>query len=165
MSDRKYVAIYTDGACIGNPGPGGYGTVLIYKGHRRELSGGYRLTTNNRMEMLAAIVALEALKESCHVTIHTDSEYLANAVEKGWARRWKANGWRRNKKEKALNPDLWERLISLCDGHEVEFKWIRGHAGDIENERCDSLAIQAAQQSTLTVDQGYEASKTDNGLT
>ena len=165
MSDRKYVAIYTDGACIGNPGPGGYGTVLIYKGRRRELSRGYRLTTNNRMEMLAAIVALEALKESCRVTIHTDSEYLANAVEKGWARRWKANGWRRNKKEKALNPDLWERLITLCDSHEVEFKWIRGHAGDIENERCDSLAIQAAQQSTLIVDEGYEASKTDNGLT
>ena len=115
--------------------------------------------------MLAAIVALEALKESCRVTIHTDSEYLANAVEKGWARRWKANGWRRNKKEKALNPDLWERLITLCDGHEVEFKWIRGHAGDIDNERCDSLAIQAARQSTLIVDEGYEASKTDNGLT
>jgi len=165
LSDRKYVTIYTDGACIGNPGPGGYGTVLMYKGRRRELSGGYRLTTNNRMEMLAAIVALEALKESCRVTIHTDSEYLANAVEKGWARRWKANGWRRNKKEKALNPDLWERLITLCDSHEVEFKWIRGHAGDIENERCDSLAIQAAQQSTLIVDEGYEASKTDNGLT
>ena len=165
MSDRKYVAIYTDGACIGNPGPGGYGTVLIYKGRRRELSRGYRLTTNNRMEMLAAIVALEALKESCRVTIHTDSEYLANAVEKGWARRWKANGWRRNKKDKALNPDLWERLITLCDGHEVEFKWIRGHAGDTENERCDSLAIEAARQSTLIVDEGYEASKTDNGLT
>jgi len=165
LSDSKYVTIYTDGACIGNPGPGGYGTVLIYKGHRRELSGGYRLTTNNRMEMLAAIVALEALKEDCRVTIHTDSEYLANAVEKGWARRWKTNGWRRNKKEKALNPDLWERLITLCDSHEVEFKWIRGHAGDIENERCDSLAIQAAQQSTLIVDEGYEASKTENGLT
>jgi ribonuclease HI len=159
------VTIYTDGACIGNPGPGGYGTVLIYKGRRRELSRGYRLTTNNRMEMLAAIVALEALKESCRVTIHTDSEYLANAVEKGWALRWKANGWRRNKKEKALNPDLWERLITLCDGHEVEFKWIRGHAGDTENERCDSLAIEAARQSTLIVDEGYEASKTDNGLT
>ena len=165
MSGSKCVTIYTDGACIGNPGRGGYGTVLIYKGRRRELSRGYRLTTNNRMEMLAAIVALEALKESCRVTIHTDSEYLANAVEKGWARRWKANGWRRNKKEKALNPDLWERLITLCDSHEVEFKWIRGHAGNIENERCDSLAIQAAQQSTLIVDEGYEASKTDNGLT
>jgi len=165
LSDRKYVTIYTDGACIGNPGPGGYGTVLIYKGRRRELSRGYRLTTNNRMEMLAAIVALEALKESCRVTIHTDSEYLANAAEKGWARRWKANGWRRNKKDKALNPDLWERLITLCDGHEVEFKWIRGHAGDTENERCDSLAIEAARQSTLIVDEGYEASKTDNGLT
>jgi len=159
LSDSKFVRIYTDGACIGNPGPGGYGTVLIYEGYRRELSGGYRLTTNNRMEMLAAIVALEALKESCRVTIHTDSEYLANAVEKGWARRWKANGWRRNKKEKALNPDLWERLITLCDGHEVEFKWIRGHAGDIENERCDTLANQAAQLSTLIIDEGYEASR------
>ena len=159
MPDRRYVAVYTDGACIGNPGPGGYGAVLIYRGGRRELSGGFRLTTNNRMEMLGAIVALEALKESCRVTIHTDSEYLANAVEKGWARRWRANGWRRNKKEKALNPDLWERLITLCDGHEVEFKWIRGHAGDIENERCDTLANQAAQLSTLIIDEGYEASR------
>ena len=159
MSDSKFVRIYTDGACIGNPGPGGYGAVLIYEGRRRELSGGFRLTTNNRMEMLAAIVALEALKESCRVMIHTDSQYLANAVEKGWARRWRANGWRRNKKDEALNPDLWERLIALCDGHEVEFKWIRGHAGDIENERCDTLANQAAQLSTLIIDEGYEASR------
>ena len=164
MSGLKHVTIYTDGACIGNPGPGGYGAVLICKGRRRELTCGYRLTTNNRMEMLAAIVALEALKESCRVAIHTDSQYLANAVEKGWARGWKANGWRRNKREKALNPDLWERLLTLCDSHEVEFKWVRGHAGDIENERCDSLATNAAQQSPLMVDEGYEPSNRNNGL-
>ncbi len=157
MTDVKHVTIYTDGACIGNPGPGGYGTILMYKGRRRELSKGYRLTTNNRMEILAAIVGLEALTEKSRVTIYTDSQYLSNAVEKGWARKWKANGWKRNKKEKALNPDLWERLLHLCDFHEVDFKWVRGHAGNSENERCDQLATGASHQSTLMVDEEYEA--------
>ncbi len=157
MSGLKHVTIYTDGACIGNPGPGGYGVVLIFKASRRELSGGYRKTTNNRMEILAAINSLEALKEKCRVTIFADSEYLVNAIEKEWARRWQSNGWRRNKKEKALNPDLWERLLCLCDKHEVQFKWVRGHAGNRENERCDQLASAAARKPRLMVDEGYEA--------
>ena len=157
LSDLKHVTIYTDGACVGNPGPGGYGVVLIYKGRRRESSGGFRRTTNNRMEILAAIAGLEALRERCRVTIHSDSKYLVDAVEKGWARKWKANGWRRNRKEMALNPDLWERLLNLCDHHEVQFKWVRGHAGNTENERCDYLSIESARQPQLPADEGYEA--------
>ena len=152
------VSIYTDGACLGNPGPGGYGIVLLYGDHRRELAGGFRRTTNNRMEILAAIVGLEALKESCTVTLYSDSQYLVNAVELGWAKRWQANGWRRNKKAKALNPDLWDRLLQLCDRHDVEFRWVRGHAGNPANERCDRLATQAAQRPDLPVDMAYEAS-------
>ncbi len=153
---RKRVTIYTDGGCLGNPGPGGYGVVLLYNGHRKELSGGYRLTTNNRMELLAAIKGLEALKEPCAVTLYTDSRYLADAMRKGWAKRWQANGWRRNRKEKALNPDLWQRLLALCDRHEVEFVWVKGHAGVQENERCDALSQAAARQPDLPADPGYE---------
>ncbi len=155
--ELRRVTIYTDGACIGNPGPGGYGVVLLSGEHRKELSGGYRRTTNNRMEMLAAIVGLEALKERCHVTLYSDSQYLVNAVEKGWAKKWRANGWKRNKTEKALNPDLWDRLLGLCEYHVVKFRWIRGHAGNAENERCDQLATGAARQRGLPVDEGYEA--------
>ena len=127
----KRVVIYTDGACIGNPGPGGYGVVLLYGSHRKELSGGFRLTTNNRMEIMAAIVGLSALKTACSVTLYTDSQYLADTITKGWATRWRANGWRRNKKEKALNPDLWTELLDLCVVHDVEFVWVRGHAGNL----------------------------------
>ena len=108
------------------------------------------------MEILAAIAGLEALKEPCHVTLFSDSQYVVNAVRKGWARRWQANGWKRNKTEKALNPDLWERLLKLCDIHEVKFEWVRGHAGHIENERCDALATTAARGSNLSLDEGYE---------
>lgn len=156
MTEIKQVTVYTDGACIGNPGPGGYGVVLLYGKYRRELSCGYRKTTNNRMEILAALAGLEALKERCRVILYSDSEYLVKAVAQGWARKWQANGWRRNKKEKALNTDLWERLLPLCEFHQVEFKWVRGHAGDQENERCDKLAISAAQQPDLLVDETYE---------
>jgi ribonuclease HI len=155
MENVKYVTIYTDGACIGNPGPGGYGIVLLYQGHRRELSGGYRKTTNNRMEIMAAIVGLESLKEKCKVTLYSDSEYLVKAVSKGWVQRWQANGWKRNKREKALNPDLWERLLRLCEHHEVQFGWVKGHAGTPENIRCDELAMQAAQQPNSPADEGY----------
>lgn len=158
IKDLKKVIIYTDGACIGNPGPGGYGVVLLYGNHRKEMSGGFRLTTNNRMEIMAAIVGLSALKTKCAVTIYTDSQYLADAVMKGWVKRWRANDWMRNKKEKALNPDLWEKLLHLCEEHEVEFVWVRGHAGDPENERCDGLSMQAAQRKDLPPDVGYEAS-------
>jgi ribonuclease HI len=153
--NARHVIIYTDGACIGNPGPGGYGVILIYQGHRRELSGGYSKTTNNRMEIVAAIMGLEALKEKCRVTLYSDSEYLVNAMSQGWARRWRANGWKRNKREKALNTDLWERLLRLCEYHEVHFDWVKGHAGSQENIRCDELAMQAAQQPDLPADEGY----------
>ena len=157
MTQRTKVTIYTDGACIGNPGPGGYGVVLLFGEHRKELSGGYRRTTNNRMEILAAIVGLESLKEECRGTLYSDSQYVVNAVEKGWAWKWEANGWKRNKREEALNPDLWERLLRLCEYHDVEFRWVRGHAGNRENERCDQLATGAARQPNLLVDEGYEA--------
>jgi ribonuclease HI len=155
MRPKKHVTIYTDGSSLGNPGPGGYGVVLRYNEHVKELSGGFRHTTNNRMEILAAIKALEALSEPCRVTLHTDSQYLVNAITKGWARRWQRNGWMRNKKDAALNPDLWARLLPLCDKHQVDFVWVRGHAGDPDNERCDELAKAAAEGAHLPEDEGY----------
>ena len=151
------ITIYTDGACSGNPGPGGYGVVLLHDKQRRELSGGYRRTTNNRMEMLAAIVGLEALKRRSQVTVYSDSSYLVRAMEQGWATKWRANGWKRNKREMALNPDLWERLLDLCQDHDVEFKWVRGHSSNPENERCDRLATEAARRPGLPPDERYEA--------
>lgn len=135
------VTIYTDGACSGNPGPGGYGAILLYQGHELELSGGEAQTTNNRMELMGVITALRALKRPCAVQLYTDSQYVVNAVEKGWAKRWQANGWMRNKKEQALNPDLWQELLELLEVHQVRFHWVRGHAGDEYNERCDALAV------------------------
>jgi ribonuclease HI len=155
MSELKRVIIYTDGGCIGNPGPGGYGVVLLFGEHRKELSGGFRLTTNNRMELMAAIVGLEALKTPCAVTLYSDSKYLVDAMELGWAERWRLNGWRRNKSEKALNPDLWQRLLKACKKHEVRFQWVKGHAGNLENERCDYLANTAAMQKNLPEDENY----------
>jgi ribonuclease HI len=155
MEKVKHVTIYTDGACLGNPGPGGYGAILLYQGHKKELSGGYRNTTNNRMEIMAAIVGLEALKGKCKVMLYSDSEYLVKAVSRGWAQRWRAKGWKRSKREKAFNPDLWERLLQLCAYHEVQFSWVKGHAGTPENMRCDELAVQAAQRPGLPVDEGY----------
>lgn len=152
----KHVAIYTDGAASGNPGLGGYGVILEFQGKRKELSGGYRRTTNNRMELLAAVVGLEALKERCEVTLYTDSAYLVNALNEGWAQRWRAHGWMRNKNEPALNLDLWERLLRLCEQHEVHFVWVKGHAGHPENERCDQLAQEAARGINLPVDTAYE---------
>ena len=153
---KPQVTIYTDGACKGNPGPGGYGVILIAGKHRKELSGGYRRTTNNRMELLAAIVGLRTLKSPCTVTLHTDSKYVADALEKGWARKWRANGWMRTKTDRALNPDLWEELLALCERHRVRVVWVRGHAGHEENERCDELAVTAARQRNLPPDSGYE---------
>jgi ribonuclease HI len=155
MNSSRIVTIYTDGACLGNPGPGGYAAILIYQRHRRELSGGYRRTTNNRMEIMAAIVGLSALRERCRVTLYSDSEYMVNAVSRGWAERWRANGWKRNKRERALNADLWERLLQLSEYHNVHFDWVKGHATTRENVRCDELAMQAAQQPNLPVDEGY----------
>ena len=136
----KKVVIYTDGACSGNPGAGGYGAILIYGEYRKEFFAGYKHTTNNRMEILGAIVALEALKESCEVDLHSDSRYLVDAIEKGWVTRWKKNNWMRTKKDPALNVDLWKRLLPLLEKHKVTFHWVKGHAGHPENERCDELA-------------------------
>ena len=159
LSERyKKVTIYTDGACIGNPGPGGYGVVLMYAEHRRELSGGCQHTTNNRMELLAAIRGLEALKQSCEVRLLSDSQYVVNGIMKGWARKWRANGWRRNKDEFAENRDLWEQLLQLCEKHRVVLEWVRGHAGNSENERCVQLAVAAVHAGNLAVDSVYEKS-------
>lgn len=148
----KNINIYTDGACSGNPGPGGYGVVLIYNDTRKELSGGYINTTNNRMEIMAVIKGLEALKTACNVTVYSDSKYVVDAIEKGWVYNWKSNGWMRNKKEKALNVDLWKRLLSLMELHKVTFKWVKGHADNVENQRCDQLAVQAYKQADLAED-------------
>lgn len=156
MSDRPHVVVYTDGACNGNPGPGGYAAVLLDDGRRSEISGGRRLTTNNRMEILAAVAALETLARPCRVTVHSDSQYLVEAVMKGWAARWRANGWKRNRSEFAVNTDLWRRLLDLCAVHDAEFVWVRGHAGDVENERCDRLAVAACRVDNLPADDGYE---------
>ena len=137
----KKVEIYTDGACSGNPGAGGWGAVLIYRGHRKELSGYDPETTNNRMELTAVISALGALKEPCEVTLTTDSKYVCDGIEKGWARSWRARGWKKSDNKPALNSDLWQQLLDLSEIHRVRFVWIKGHAGHPENERCDSLAV------------------------
>ncbi|MCE2465260.1 MAG: ribonuclease HI [Dehalococcoidia bacterium] len=155
----KEVDIYTDGACQGNPGPGGYGVVLLSGEHRKELSAGYRRTTNNRMELLAVIKGLAALNEKCKVRVYSDSKYVVDALAKGWAVKWRKNGWMRNKQEPAINPDLWERLLDLCQGHVMTYYWVKGHSGNRENERCDWLATQAAAQPNLPPDEPYERAK------
>ena len=137
----KQVEIFTDGACSGNPGPGGWGAVLRFGSAQKELCGGEENTTNNRMELSAVIAALSALKEPCRVILTTDSQYVVNGIEKGWAKKWQANGWRKSDKSPALNPDLWEKLLQLCEIHEVSFQWVKSHAGHPENERCDRLAV------------------------
>ena len=140
---KKEVNLYTDGACRGNPGKGGYGAILVYGSYEKELSGGERETTNNRMELMAAIVGLEALKESCIVKLYSDSKYLVDAFNLGWVESWRAAGWRRGKDE-LKNPDLWVRLYEQVERHEVEFIWVKGHAGHKYNERCDALATAFA---------------------
>lgn len=137
----KFVEIFTDGACSGNPGPGGYGAILRCEGREKELSGGEAHTTNNRMELTGVITALSALKFPCKVRLTTDSKYVVDGITKGWAAGWKKRGWKKSDGKPALNPDLWERLLSLLEIHEVEFCWIKGHAGHEENERCDRLAV------------------------
>ncbi|MBP3327568.1 MAG: ribonuclease HI [Clostridia bacterium] len=137
----KHIDIFTDGACSGNPGPGGWGAILRYNGVEKELSGSEKETTNNRMELTAVIKAFEALKEPCEATVYTDSKYVCDAVVKRWVYSWKANGWRKADKKPALNVDLWEQLLSLLDKHTAEFVWLKGHAGHPENERCDKMAV------------------------
>lgn len=156
IESRKAVFVFTDGACLGNPGPGGYGAILQYGDHRRELSGGYRKTTNNRMELMGAIKALEALTQRCDVTLVSDSEYVVNSLSKGWARGWREKGWRR-KGGVVPNWELWQRLLELTDRHRLRVQWVEGHAGHVENERCDALAVAAARGGDLAVDEGYES--------
>ena len=138
----KKVELYTDGACRGNPGRGGWGAILVYGKYERELSGGDPMTTNNRMELLAAIEGLSALKESCEVDLYSDSKYVVDAIVKGWAEGWKANDWRKSDKSKALNIDLWDVLLNLCERHEVSFHWVKGHADNPYNNRCDAMAVE-----------------------
>lgn len=138
----KHVDLFTDGACSGNPGPGGYAAILRYGNKEKELSGGEENTTNNRMELSAIISGLSALKESCDVTVYSDSKYVIDAINNGWAESWKANNWKKKDKKPALNPDLWDSLLSLLSQHNVSFVWIKGHDGHPENERCDKLAVQ-----------------------
>ena len=145
----KSVQIYADGACSKNPGPGGYGVIVKYGAKTKELSAGFKRTTNNRMELKAIIAGLSVLKEKCHVTVYSDSKYVVDAIEKNWAFRWKDNNWYRNKDEKALNPDLWQQLLTLIGHHDVKFEWVKGHAGHPENERCDRLAVNATKGQNL----------------
>lgn len=140
----KKISIYTDGACSGNPGPGGWGAILKYKDVCKELSGGEADTTNNRMELLGVIRALECLKEACEIDLYSDSKYVMDGLSKGWAKSWRARGWVKSDKKPALNSDLWARLLDLCEPHTFHYHWIKGHAGHPENERCDALAVQAA---------------------
>lgn len=138
---KKDVTIYTDGACAGNPGPGGWAAILCYGDMKKELSGGEAATTNNRMELMAAITALETLNQQCRVKLYSDSRYVCDGIKKGWARSWRAKGWIKGDKTPAKNPDLWDRLLNLTEKHEVEFIWVKGHAENEFNNRCDILAV------------------------
>ena len=152
MQTLKEVTIYTDGACSGNPGPGGYGVVLIFNGNRKEISGGFNNTTNNRMELMGVIMGLESLKEKCKAQIVSDSKYIVDAVEKGWLAKWRSNAWMRTKSEEAKNSDLWKRLWDLMEYHEVRFKWVKGHSDNPENTICDKLAVAETKKEGLPED-------------
>ena len=142
----KHIQIFTDGACSGTPGPGGWGAILRYKAHEKELSGGEAETTNNRMELMALIAALEQLKEPCEIDLCSDSQYVINGLQKGWAKGWRARGWKKADKSPALNSDLWARLLDLSEAHTIHYNWIKGHAGHPENERCDRLAVEQSKR-------------------
>jgi len=151
----KSIEIFTDGSCLGNPGPGGYGAVLKYQQHVKELSGGFAQTTNNRMELMAAIAALECLKEPCQIDLSTDSQYVRQGILQ-WMQNWKRNNWRTSNKEPVKNKDLWQRLDAACQQHQVRWHWVKGHAGHVENERCDELARAAASDNPTAVDSGFQ---------
>lgn len=153
------VVMFTDGSANANSGEGGYGVILKYKESVKELSGGFRKTTNNRMEIIACIEGLRALKKKSDVVVFSDSQYVVNSISKGWAKKWQAQNWMRNDKERAENPDLWAQLLELCNQHNVEFQWVKGHNGTKENERCDQLALEAAQKRNLPADEGFENPK------
>ncbi len=152
----KKVDIYTDGACSGNPGEGGYGIVMLYNGARKEVNKGFKLTTNNRMELLAVIDALNLLKEPCHVNLFSDSKYVVQAITDGWLVGWVQKNWKNSKKEPVKNIDLWKQLLPLLNKHEIEFIWVKGHADNVENERCDELARDAIKNSVLNFDEGFD---------
>ena len=154
--DENRVQIFTDGSSIQNPGPGGYGVILSYKGQRKELSAGFRQTTNNRMELMACIVGLQSLKRPSKVTIYSDSKYVVDSINNGWAQRWRLNGWKTESKKIAENADLWRLLLDEISVHDVQLVWIKGHGGKPDNERCDQLAQAAARGQKLTIDEGYE---------
>jgi ribonuclease HI len=151
---QKSVEIFTDGSCLGNPGPGGYGVILRYKGREKELNQGYQNTTNNRMELLAAIIGLESLKEPCAVTLYTDSQYVKQGIE-SWLANWKKRNWKTANRDDVKNKDLWQRLDAINQQHKVTWRWVKGHAGHAENERCDELARSAASGKNLLVDSGF----------
>ena len=142
----KTVTLYTDGACSGNPGPGGWGAILEFMGHEKELSGGESSTTNNRMELTAVIRGLEALKEPCIVELYSDSKYVIDGLSKGWAVSWRKNGWKKADKKPALNPDLWEKLLNLIEKHQLHYHWVKGHADNPYNNRCDGLAVAESKK-------------------
>jgi ribonuclease HI len=150
------VTIYTDGACSGNPGPGGYGTILKSGKHERELAQGYRRTTNNRMELMAVVAGLKILTRPCSVTLYSDSRYVVDGIEKGWAKSWQARGWKKADKQPARNADLWGLILELTSKHRVKLVWVKGHASNPGNNRCDELAVTASKSADLIVDQGYE---------
>lgn len=153
----KKVMLYTDGACSGNPGPGGYGLILRYGEYEKEVSEGFKLTTNNRMELMAAVVGLELLKEECEVTLISDSKYLCDSILKGWVYSWRESGWKKSDKKPALNVDLWERMLAQLERHKIEMVWVKGHAGHSENERCDKMAVDAYNSPNKQIDKGFEA--------
>ena len=146
MEIKKTVIIYTDGACSGNPGPGGWGSILRYKDNEKIISGGEKETTNNRMELTAVISAIEKLKEPCIVELYSDSKYVIDALEKGWAESWRNNNWIKKDKKKALNPDLWEKLLNLIAQHEMNYHWVRGHEDNEFNNRCDKIAVEEREK-------------------
>lgn len=148
MPRKKQVSIYTDGACSGNPGPGGWGAILCYKGTEKEISGAEQETTNNRMELTAVIEALKCLKEACEIDLWSDSKYVIDGLEKGWAESWRKNGWRKSDRKPALNPDLWDALLHLVAEHEIRYHWVKGHAENEFNNRCDALAVAAREKRT-----------------
>ena len=152
----KKVEIYTDGACTGNPGKGGYGAVLIYNGNEKRISKGFRKTTNNRMELMAAIEALKLLKEECEVDLSSDSRYLTDAINQNWLSSWQKNGWKKADKKPVLNRDLWEELLFHINKHKVTFIWVKGHNGNPYNEICDSMAVEAYNNSSDNIDKTYE---------
>lgn len=154
LATKKRVQIYTDGSCLGNPGPGGYGAILVYGKHRKELSDGYALTTNNRMELMAPIAALNELKQTCDIDLTTDSQYVKNGINQ-WIKNWRKNGWRTADKKPVKNADLWQALDKAVSQHNIEWHWVKGHSGHPENERCDDLAREAAEAKPTQKDEGY----------